>query len=586
MNLRPIIATILGCAVFLLTLGCDDRIDPIPTPVPSPPSPASTATAQPSPTVTTPTHPPVPTSTPVPAPAPVATATAVPIPPTPRPTPDPRTRGGTLNLSTPQNIAHFDVHLDVSPALSTWGPGIAYSRLMRIASGPGVTLPSLAVECDLCLSWTMESPTSYRFELRPDAKWQDLAPVSARPVTADDIVYSYLRQSDPSYPNSALLQNVDEVHALDRSTVLISLDASDADGLLAFADGHSKVVAREAVELNGDLRLGPTVGSGPWILRRSAADDIHAFERNPDYYEPGIPLVDNLNLLVLVQATTRSAAFQTGYVDIINMEPDEWLKYVERVANAPHIAIPQTGSGVEVAFNTTLPPFDNIALRQAAMLAMEPVKAIEEHWGGFGSISHSFAMASAEWLIPQTELSRRFDRRANAKAVLSESGAATPIPVIITVGDFGTPYLHHAHAISVELQSLGFEVETEIVNRREFGERIWLGGEYQMMVGPPAPITVPNGYLLSVLHSDGIWNTTGHRDDVLDELLEGQAVESDTATRAELIRKVQERVLDQGYRFMPAATESIWTWRPHVRDFLPNFGAYEYHHWARVWLAN
>ena len=87
-----------------------------------------------------------------------------------------------------------------------------------------------------------------------------------------------------------------------------------------------------------------------------------------------------------------------------------------------------------------------------------------------------------------------------------------------------------------------------------------------------------------MLHSDGIWNTTGHRDEVLDKLLESQAAESDHDTRADLIRKIQERVLDQGYRFMPTAKEAIWTWRDHVRDFHPNFSAYEYYHWARVWL--
>ena len=87
-----------------------------------------------------------------------------------------------------------------------------------------------------------------------------------------------------------------------------------------------------------------------------------------------------------------------------------------------------------------------------------------------------------------------------------------------------------------------------------------------------------------MLHSDGIWNTTGHRDDVLDELLEAQAVEYDPEKRSELVRSIQERVLDQGYRFMPAAREAIWTWLDHVMDFHPNFSAYEYHHWTRVWV--
>ena len=219
------------------------------------------------------------------------------------------------------------------------------------------------------------------------------------------------------------------------------------------------------------------------------------------------------------------------------------------------------------------------------MLGMEPLKAIEEHWGGFGFVGQGFAAASPEWLIPQDELAKRFDRRSDAEILLRHIGMTGPIPLVITVGDFGEAYTPPMRTRSRwSYRQLGFEVETDIVNRREFGERVWLGGEYQLMLGPPAPITAPNGYLFPVLHSEGIWNTTGHTDNVLDELIEAQAVEFDSEKRAELIRSIQERVLDRSYRFMPAAMEAIWTWRDHVRDFHPNFSAYEYHHWARVWV--
>lgn len=583
MRLGPVWVAALGCLALVFGAGCGQSAEPTPTPMPTV---APTATATPSPTASPePTATPIPpTASPSPTPLPPPTASPVPITPTPVPTPDTRRRGGTLNLSTSENIAHLDVHLDVSPSLSTWGPGIVYSRLLRLKSGPDVALPSLAVECDLCASWTMESPTTYRFDLRPDARWQDIGPVYARAVNAEDVVFSYLRQSGPELPNSALLYNVAELRNVEPFTINITLDSPDADALLAFADGHSKIVAREAVEVNGDLREGPTVGSGPWALEDTSTDDKHEFSPNPSYYEQDLPLLDKLNILIMTDEGTRNAAFQTGMIDVMNMGADEWATYTERFPFAPFIKAPQPGVGAEIAFKTIEPPFDNLEVRRAAILAMEPFKAIDEHWGGFGFVGQGFAAASPEWLIPEKDLARRFDRRSDAETVLRNSGVTVPIPVVITVGDFGDAYTSHAHAISVELQALGFEVETEIVNRREFGERVWLGGEYQLMLGPPAPITAPNGFLFPVLHSEGIWNTTGHRDDILDELIEAQAVEFDPGKRAELIRSIQERVLDQGYRFMPAAREAIWTWRDHVMDFHPNFSAYEYHHWARVWL--
>ena len=582
-------------ALAASALGCYDANDDArttsapaaspPTAAPSPtiaptstPAPAPSPTAAPSPTVANPTA--ILTSTPAPPP----TAAPSPIPPTPFPTPDPRARGGSLSLASEYGIAHLDVHADASPALAAWGPGIAYSRLMRLRTGVDAPPPSLAVECDLCARWEMESPTSFRFELREDARWHPIAPANGRRVTAQDVAYSYARQSDPSLPNSPLLGGVSDVRALDDLTLRITTRLPDADALLAFADGHSKIAAREAVELSGDLRDGPTIGSGPWIYDAESTPDAHAFARNPDYYEGGPPPLDSLTIYVLPDAATRSAAFQTGHLDVVRMGAGEWGEYARLNPSAPMLVVPQPGAGLEIAFKTTAPPFDNLALRRAAMLAMEPRKAIAEHWGGFGDIGAAFPLASADWRLPRGDADSRFARLSAALAQVASSGAVAPFPLEITVGDYGEPYLAHAHAVSVELGRTGFEPTVKIVNRRDFGERVWLGGEYQLMMGPPAPVSAPNGYLLPTLHSEGIWNATGHRDAELDALLESQAVELDPAKRAALIRQIQARALDMAYRFMPASGAEIWARNPRVRDFYPNFAASEYGFWARVWV--
>ena len=583
---RSALVMALGLIV-LLSQACDDPATP-PTPTPPPPTTSPTPTQiPPSPTLPPPTAIPTPTQTP-PSPTPtetplVPTATPFPVTSTPKPTPDSRGRGGTLNLSTREVIPHQDVHLDVSPALAIWGPGIAYSRLLRLKTGPEVQLPSMELECDLCESWTMETPTSFVFHLHPDAQWHDIDPVNGRPVEAQDLVFSYTRQGNPDFPNAPLLHNVEGLSALDPSMLRVTFRSPDADALIPLAEGHSKIVAREAVELTGDIRDGPTIGSGPWMLDETS-DGSHTFSRNPKYHESGLPLVSSVNIMVLPDDSTQLAAFQTGLTDVIQMTPKAWSEHLARTPSARQLAIRQPGVGVELAFKTAAPPFDDVEFRRAAMLALDPLKAIDEHWGGFAFIGPAFPVASSDWLLPDADLAERFGRPEDARRLLEDAGVNTTVPVTITVGDFGEAYLSHVHAISTELKSVGFDAEVEIVNRREFGEKVWLGGDYQLMVGPPAPVTVPNGYLLPVLHSKGRWNTTGHSDQVLDSLLESQAVELDPDRRAELIREIQKRVLDEAYRFMPAAMVAIWSWNKRVRDFHPNLDAFEYHHWAKVWL--
>ena len=87
----------------------------------------------------------VPTRTPVPAP----TATPVVFP-----APQGRS-GGSLTIAGAATIPHRDVHQEVQEALTTLGPGLAYSRLLRLRSGEGPEQPNLLLECDLCESWRL-----------------------------------------------------------------------------------------------------------------------------------------------------------------------------------------------------------------------------------------------------------------------------------------------------------------------------------------------------------------------------------------------------------------------------------------------
>ena len=490
--------------------------------------------------------------------------------------------GGTLNLASRQAITGYDVHLDVSPALSTWGPGIAYSRLMRFQSGPGVALPSLQVECDLCSGWRMVDDVTFEFEIRKNAAWQDIRPVDGRPVTAEDVAFSYRRQQQNESPNAALLHMLDRAEATDTGTLRLSLKAPDADFMVALADGHSKIVAIEAVELAGDLTNGPTVGSGPWILTDSMPESRHFFEANPDYYEEGYPRLDRLNIHVLQDAETRDAAFQVRNIDIHQMSPAQWQDHVSRVPDAPGLFSADQGTGLEVAMNAGSEPFQDARLRRAAMLSMDPWRAVEDIWLNAATVGQGVPSPAADWLLPESVMRTYFGDAALARTLVADSARVTPIRLTMKVGDYGEAFLNHAERIAGEMRAVGFEPEIEIVNRRYFGEDVWLGGDYQMFVGPMAPVLSPNAYLLSVLHSSGRWNTTGVYNASVDGLIEAQAQELDPAKRKELFLEVQRRTMEDAHRFVAAGGVSIWTWWPRVQGLYPNFAGFEYAHWSKV----
>ena len=567
-----------------------------PTPAANPAQSAATAAPASAPIAPpTETPPQAPTNapaSPTPITAPVATASLPTATPAPLATEAPPQTdagnvdryGGTLNLVSRSGIRHQDVHRDVSAALAAWGPGIAYSRLMRFKSGADVALPSLAVERELCADWTMVDDTTFEFKLRDDAAWQNLPPVNGRRLVASDIAFSYARQREEGAPNATLLHIIDAVEALSDDTLRIGIQAADADFMSALADGRSKIVAREAVALNGDLRAGPTIGSGAWVLVETQPDAVHIFERNADYFERDAPYVDRLRIQVIADAGTAYAAFRVGGVDVHRLQPGEWADFREQQPGASMLEYEEIGTGLEVAFNATAPPFDDVRVRQAAMLATRPWDAIADIWQGAARLSQGMPLARADWRLPDAEMRGYFGDPARATRLLAEAGAALPLEVVISVGDFDAPYLRHAERIADEMRAVGFAPELDVVNRRRFGEEVWFGGEYEMFAGPTAPVSSPNGYMLAALSGKGAWNSTGHSDAALDALIEAQAQEYDGDARAKLAREAQRLALQNGYRHMPAAAVSLWAWWPRVQGFHPNFAGLEYSHWTRVWL--
>ena len=480
---------------------------------------------------------------------------------------------------------HFDVHQESSPALNTWGPGIIYSRLLRFKLGPQVELPSMLVECDLCERWEQPDPKTYIFHLRPGVRWHDMPPVNGRKLTADDLVYSYNRQRTKGWPNADLLGSIDTLEALDDLTLKISLHLPDADFLISLADARSKIVAREAVEESGDLKGGPNVGTGPWLWKDTATGLGSSFERNPHYFEAEVPYLDTLTIQFLPDAETRLAAFRNKAVDVHQMEPEEWREFKERYPKAPFLLYEEPGVGVEIALNTSVPPLDSLPIRKAIFNALDPWGAIQDLWLDTAFVSLGIPVAEPTWLLPQEELRSPFANPDQAKALLVQAGVTSHFEMEMAVGDFGDRYLAYADRVAEELTSIGILPQLRVLNRREFAEKVWYGGDYQMFIGGTAPASSPNSRLFSVFHSRGAWNTAGYRNADLDGLIEEQARELDPQKRRALIQDIQRHILDNAFRFMPATRISLWTWWPQVQNFHPNFANGEYFHWARVWLT-
>lgn len=563
--------------LLLILLACaPSAITPTPAPQPTPTLPP-TPTATPTPTrvhIATPTPEATPVATPSHKPTPTPLAPAAPM----------LHRGGTLTTLTSANVPHYDVHQEISEALTSLGPGLAYSRLLRLSTGPEVSQPSLQIECDLCSRWKIESPGVISFTLREGVRWHNIAPVNGRELVADDIVYSYQRQRTPGLPNAALLQAIRKVEASDKNTVRITLDYLDADLFYNLADGHSKIVPRELAERPEGLRKPPVIGTGPWIWQSTEEGVGTSLARNPDYFEKSQPYLDALIIQVIRDDNVRFAALMSGsaQVDVV-LPPQKMKELRESGQQLQTVGVPQGGAGVVVGVNVSRSPFDVHTARKAALLALDPWDYVDTIWSGQGLVSLGTPAASPSWLFGKQEMRPHFADPSAARRLLSSNGLdGWSIEVI--VADYGDLHLALGNRFVEDLKRIGFDVSVKVLDPSAYVQKVWVDKDYQVFVGEMPPVSTPNSFFLATLHSQGRWNILNHNDKELDRLIEEQAVEFDTAKRGEIVRDIQKLLLEKAYFFSPVTRMNQWVASSVVKGLYPTNGLSEYHFWSRVWL--
>ena len=508
------------------------------------------------------------------------------------------TNGGALTVVAAARIPHRDVHQEVQETLTALGPGLAYSRLLRLRSGEGSNQPNLLLECDLCESWELNEDLAYVFKLRPGIFWQNVAPVNGRALNAQDIVFSLDRLKTPGWPNAPLLSSIGEATALDDLTVQVELALEDADALLALADGHVKIVAPEVVAMYGDLKDAPVVGTGPWVWQETAPGEGMEFTRNSNYFENNLPFLDQLNITIMRTGPLgdspgsveldKVAAFRAGLVDVFSAGPNEWDMVRRGDSDFQSVVSRRSGAGIVLAMNSQMPNLKETTVRQAVFQAIDPWDYLDTVWSGQGFASVGIPVRESGWLLDRPEMRQNyFADPGKARQLLLDSGQRLPIDLEVTVriARTGGENLALEERLIADLTAVGFNPELRRMNPVQFDDLVMgPAREFQLAVGAIPPTSTTNSYLFGLLHSQGQWNLAGHEDDQLDAMIEAQAAEFDDIARRDQLVEIQRRVLDQAYLFSPVTAASRWVFSSDLMGFEPNTALSEYNFWSRTWL--
>jgi peptide/nickel transport system substrate-binding protein len=165
--------------------------------------------------------------------------------------------------------------------------------------------------------------TSITFKLREDVEFHDGTPFNAAAAkwNLDNHITAM----------SSYAQYWASVEIIDDYTIKVNLTMWTNTALNSFADSAGTwMVSPTAFETNGiDWMRNNPVGTGPFKFISFQRDVGYKVVKNLDYWIPGKPYLDAIEIMYVADTLTQKAAMQAGEADILELEPSKMAKDLE-----------------------------------------------------------------------------------------------------------------------------------------------------------------------------------------------------------------------------------------------------------------
>jgi peptide/nickel transport system substrate-binding protein len=473
--------------------------------------------------------------------------------------------GGNLRVGTFKPAIAVDPITSATQAvLST--TGITGEYLVYVDPGTGTLKPEIAT------AWKTPDGKgkSWVFTIRQNVKFND-----GTPLTADDVVATFKRLSDPAVGSAALsaLKGVvtpDSVTKTGPFEMTITPVAPNPS--LPYLIGSPLY---QAVILPANYQVGTFEktfpGTGPYKLAPNGyTSGVGAqFVKNTAYWG-GAPALDTVHLVYYNDSASQIQALQAGELDLIDQ-----FAYQEGqgLIKSGQFQIFSSKSSVhrELAMRVDVPPFNDKNARVALALAINRPAILQTLFGGQGVLGNDSPIAPSQAAFPKNVPQRKMDL-AKAKQLAAGKKIKTQLT---TQNAYEFPDL--AVLIQNAGKKIGFTISPKLLSVTAYyagkqnvpvigkfvaGGTPWLNAVFTGTDWGPRP--VPNVLLTSAFRTGGIWNASHYSNKALDKLIDAFTATPDLGTQRSLAAKIDKIlladtpvILPYFYNYLGAGTKAI-----------------------------
>ncbi len=487
--------------------------------------------------------------------------------------PDPNAKpGGNIIVTYKDDVATLD------PAIGydwqNWSMiKSVFDGLMDYVPGTTELRPGLAESYEIS-----EDGTTFTFKLRKGVKFHN-----GREMTAEDVKYSLDRVTTPATqsPGAGFFGSIkgydamadgsatslEGVTVVDPYTVKIELSRPDATFLHVMALNFASVVPKEAVdEYGADFGKHP-VGTGAFKLADWTIGQQLVFEKNADYWRPGVPYLDSITFEVGQEPIVALLRLQKGEVDVPGdgIPPAKFNEVMGNPDEAKQVVVGGQLHTGYITLNVEMAPFDKVEVRQAINMAINKDRIVQMINGRATPATQPLPPSMPGYTKDYTGYP--FDP-AKAKEMLAEAGLPDGFETELYVMNTD-PNPRIAQAIQQDLAAIGVKADIKALAQANVIEAggtpktapmIWSGG-MAWIADFPDPSNFYGPILGCAGAVEGGWNWSWYCDKDLDAMATEADSITDPAKQDERLQKwsdVYMKVME-GAPWVPVFNENRYT---------------------------
>jgi peptide/nickel transport system substrate-binding protein len=373
---------------------------------------------------------------------------------------------------------------------------------------------------------------------------------NAKPVTADDLIYSFNRMLDPDLAlfGGAALRPILESSGLtkvDDRTIEIQLMQPVANFKEALCAYTACIVPVDYQRFEGD----PTnqIGTGPYALTEFEVGVQSIHVRNDSYWDTGKQFFDEVHIIDFADGDAMINALVADQIDVAGDIPATAVDVLNGT-DGYGVLNAAGGGWLTISMAVDQEPFTDVRVRQAMRLIVDRPAMVDEVLGGFGRVANDlYSPLDAAYL--GDELPQREQDIEAAKALLAEAGMADlEIDLFAPNDTAGLPEM--VQAFSTMAAEAGITVNAVVLDggtywgdeylKRTFAVDYWGTRNFLAQVASSSLPTAP--------YPDDHWPPA---DSTFIEDYNAALAEVDEAKRKAITDKMQTELYEEGGLIIP-----------------------------------